>query len=752
MAFLTPYMLWGALAASIPIALHFFYRSRYQKLPWAAMKFLLASIEQTSRRLRFQELLLLLCRVAVLVLLALALARPSSMAGKGTGRGDAVDAVFVFDTSLSMQAHEGPQTRLELAKKAARSVMDQLPAHSTVQIITCSDRTPEQPLGPRIPGNFDQAKEIIAAIPASSQASDLLPGVKQAAAVLQRGHAPNKEVYFFSDMQKLAWDQQAAALDKELQETGKQATVYLVRCGSKEPRNVSLVDIVPQSGIPHTGERAAFAVLVRNNGKEPARNLQVSLTVDGSKKSRETQPVTEIAPGATRAVPVSVKLDQTGLRILSAEVQADELDADNRLDRVIYVRDQVRVLVVDGAPDERDPDKSPSFFLMHALAPVRENDRGKYHVQAKMIPAAQASAALLANQDVVVLANVALQSGGPRKVGTLTPEFLRQLTTSVRAGRGLIVFGGDNVQVDAYNRVLYDRYKLLPGKLGKLLEAPPDKPLHLDRATFASPFFWKFRDDEHYQGINKVEVVRALGLEPLTDVKAADPKAKDAREAKDARTGAEPTSIVLRYSNGQPAIVSHRVGNGEVMLVTTTADPRWTDWPLRYGLYVPFLDVAMSHLLHGQTQNHNGKAGEPLRYQPAEADASRAFVLVQPDGKRVRLGQPTTDKGRLLLTANDTPLAGVYRILAADDAPDAPGVPFAAGPDLRETENLEGLTNAEIDQRLGFPVIHLSASDNTAVTAGAERQKREWTMWFLAAVLGLALVETGLAWLCGRSW
>src|SRR5215813_3055065 len=109
MTFLTPYMLWGAAAAGIPIALHFFFRSRYRTVPWAAMEFLLTSIEQTSRRLKFQELLLLLLRCAVLLVLALALARPAlSLVGGGC---DAVDAVFVLDTSLSMGAREGARTR-----------------------------------------------------------------------------------------------------------------------------------------------------------------------------------------------------------------------------------------------------------------------------------------------------------------------------------------------------------------------------------------------------------------------------------------------------------------------------------------------------------------------------------------------------------------------------------------------------------------------------------------------------------------
>ena len=115
MSFLTPFMLFGALAAAIPVAIHLFFRSRYRTVPWAAMKFLLTSVEQTSRRLKFQELLLLFLRMMVLVMLALAFARPIST----VVRGDSVDAVFVFDTSFSMGANDGAKTRFERAKEEA---------------------------------------------------------------------------------------------------------------------------------------------------------------------------------------------------------------------------------------------------------------------------------------------------------------------------------------------------------------------------------------------------------------------------------------------------------------------------------------------------------------------------------------------------------------------------------------------------------------------------------------------------------
>src|SRR3954465_11577966 len=108
MNFVVPSMLWGGGAVGAPVAIPFFFRSRYRTVPWAAMKFLLASIEQTSRRLKFQELLLLLVRCAVLALLALALARPLFSTVAASGK-EAVDAVFVFDTSFSMGAREGKQ-------------------------------------------------------------------------------------------------------------------------------------------------------------------------------------------------------------------------------------------------------------------------------------------------------------------------------------------------------------------------------------------------------------------------------------------------------------------------------------------------------------------------------------------------------------------------------------------------------------------------------------------------------------------
>src|SRR4051794_8233677 len=134
-------MLWGAVAGAIPVVIHYLFRSRYRSVPFPALHFLLRAVEESRRRLKFLEMLLMALRIALLVLIAVAFARPTSGA---VGAGGPVDAVLVLDTSLSMDAHEAGRSRWQRARAAAQSVLDQLPAHSTAQIIAASDRVDAQ--------------------------------------------------------------------------------------------------------------------------------------------------------------------------------------------------------------------------------------------------------------------------------------------------------------------------------------------------------------------------------------------------------------------------------------------------------------------------------------------------------------------------------------------------------------------------------------------------------------------------------
>ena len=63
----------AAGAVSIPIIIHLLNRKRYRIVPWAAMRFLLAAQRKTSRKVRIEQILLLVVRCLLVLILLLAM-------------------------------------------------------------------------------------------------------------------------------------------------------------------------------------------------------------------------------------------------------------------------------------------------------------------------------------------------------------------------------------------------------------------------------------------------------------------------------------------------------------------------------------------------------------------------------------------------------------------------------------------------------------------------------------------------------
>ncbi len=843
MSFLTPLMLLGACAVAIPIAIHLFFRSRYRTVPWAAMKFLLTSVEQTSRRLKFQEYALLLLRMFLLTLLAVAFMRPLNLtlssaawillaallfcvtiswwllmwSGPSFGRnvlnlflsytcigvlwiflgcaypflsdgatsvvrgsGDAVDAVLVFDLSYSMGANDGDgKTRIARAREEALKIIEELPAHSSVQIITCAG-TDKTLLGPHSPGNLDQARSIVEGLDIHHLGTDLYLGVALAEAVMQNGQASNKELYIFSDMQKMGFDQHAGELKTALQDIKEKASVYLVRCGTRPVKNVAIVDIKPQSGVPRPGERVGFAVLVRNSGAEAIEGLKVSLMVDGNDKAIEETAVAKIKPSEIHAVTLTAKLDKPGLRVLTAKLMTDDLDADNQFDQVVLVRDRVNILVVDGNFNERDPEKASSYALMHALLPVQEIERAKYKYNPRVVPARLASPALLQNQDICILVNCSLQPKLGLRADTLPSDFVEAVEGFVRKGHGLIVFSGDNVQPDVYNKILGKKHGLLPLPLKTAIKSPKDKdPFFISRQSFGQgpPSYWSFKDDKYYAVFDAVPVYQHIDLDENGWPKKAPVKEEDAPNEKGKEspdmTEKNPVQVIVRLDTGRPLAVTSAIDKGEVVFIGTaaqqeSADPSegWTSFPkVPGGPYFVFLNATLAHLMHGQTQTYNLVAGQTLTWYPTEK-FDHVYSLVHPDGKTIeRLKPPEKQRfdDRLVVTKPDLTRAGVYRLIAQPRGLDGSetidlaaalkfSVPIAVIPDLDESIDLTQLTDRQLDEALGFMPIHLTAGAPQGLSTGSDRQNREWTTWVLLAVLALVVFEIVAAWFCGRAW
>src|ERR1700710_1902513 len=102
MPFLHAAMLAGFAAVGIPIIIHLLNKRKFERVVWAAMRFLQVSVDQNQRRIQVEDILLLLLRCLLIALLVLALARPALRAASSGILGQTkVTAVIVLDNSGS---------------------------------------------------------------------------------------------------------------------------------------------------------------------------------------------------------------------------------------------------------------------------------------------------------------------------------------------------------------------------------------------------------------------------------------------------------------------------------------------------------------------------------------------------------------------------------------------------------------------------------------------------------------------------
>ena len=199
MSFLQPLLLWGLLAASIPIIIHLLNRRRHKTVRWAAMQFLLKATRESRGKKKLRHILILTCRALGIATLVGAAARPllGGMLGWGGGHPDLV--VFILDRSASMEAtpEGGSVSRRELALERVRGSLADLDGTRLVLIDSASGEPQDVP-------SPDVLTRISSAA-ATDTAADLPAMLARAAEFLTE--TPGRaEIWIASDLQATHWE------------------------------------------------------------------------------------------------------------------------------------------------------------------------------------------------------------------------------------------------------------------------------------------------------------------------------------------------------------------------------------------------------------------------------------------------------------------------------------------------------------------------------------------------------------------
>lgn len=199
MTFLNTALLWGVLAASIPIIIHLINRRRHKTVKWAAMQFLLKATRESRGKKKLRHILILACRALAIAALMFAAARPVVSGLLGWGGGSIDTVVLILDRSASMELRpgDGLEPRRAIVLKRVADAMESLGGARLVLI----DSATGEPLEVASPDVLPDISQTAA----TDTAADLPALLTRAAEYLTE--VPGRsEVWLASDLQATNWE------------------------------------------------------------------------------------------------------------------------------------------------------------------------------------------------------------------------------------------------------------------------------------------------------------------------------------------------------------------------------------------------------------------------------------------------------------------------------------------------------------------------------------------------------------------
>jgi hypothetical protein len=688
--FTNPIMLAATGAVAVPILIHLLNRRRYTRVKWAAMRFIQVATDQNRRRIRIEDLVLLLVRCALLVALALAAARPLWRRFASALPTGGVTAVILVDDSSGMAGTDGVTTRFKSAKAAADAVVAALPTGSSAAVFLTSGHV--DPIVPEPTRDLGFVRRAVQQSGVSDYPPEIGPAVRRALALLQKSTGAN-ELYIITDGRRGGW----GVIDpvaKMLADAHDDVASQVLLVGPAVTQNVGIAGLRAGGDLVPVGHPVRFDVTIKNYGTTDVRQLPVRLSVGEDKSPESEATIDSLAAGKSAVVSLAGTFTTPGRHWVTATIPHDAMPADDS--RTITVRGigTVRVLLIDGSQKNRDG-QSASDFVRGALLPVPPDQVTNYFVKVEVAKPGDVTPSRLDQTDVVIAIDT-----------PLPPEAAKAIDQFVRGGGGFFYFPGDGTDPAIVNAGLVDRLHLLPSRYGAGVgdAAKQDSALTFQASDFKHPIaaIWNERTNGSPAAAH---VYRHLPM-----------------------TAAAPSQVVLAYSDGTPAVLDQTVGLGTVMQFGTSADTSWTDLPL-HPSFLPLLYRSLAAAVQQSDAGSNVKVGDPfVRRVPIE-QAGRPVTVVDPQQKSTQSTVVLRDDAAVVAVSS-TDRAGGYRVRVGTD----PETRFAAQLDPDGSE-LQMLTD---DQTAALSAV---ATVRKWDEHGGDRQSTsgrlagEW--WFPLAVLAL---------------
>lgn len=661
MSFTNPLMLLGLAGALIPILIHLIHRRKPRRQLFAAIEFVLRSVQRVENRWRLRRFLLLASRVLLIAAVALAAAKPlfGDRAIQALARGGPERLAIVIDASLSMRQTHGDRSAFSRALTLARNLVDQMGPEDQAILVFGDEATSAFPES--LTADRNQLLARLDRAEPSHHHVDLAAAVSLAAVQLSSGgessgeaaetEGPSRRIVVLSDLAGHGF--RAAADLGPSPESLELEVVDVLEGVVDDARTNRVITELSVFGIPSSTPgtmEAKSRIRAFPGGERSSRaSRPVGISLQGV-TGELTRGSLELAPGAMLDKSLVHSFEEVGHLMVKTVLEADVLPEDDVRYAIADVRRPVRALIVDGAPSGV-PKEGEVFYLERALlAGARDQPAPR------IITMDELHRTELQAFDVLMLVGVPTVAGSDAE----------RINAFVEAGGGLLISTTRDLDVDGYNR---DLGRLLPRSLRGLKEVGSDAAGSTGPVALAAP-------------AASHPVLEIFGEEALDGLTSARTHAYFLLEPSRSKN----TQVLLAFEDGQPALLESRHGRGTVFLWTTTLDRDLSDFVIRPA-FVPLMRRALLHL-GGALSPSDARAtllGE--RHRLTLPTGTRQVEIVAPDGDTERF-ELTPNQERPELVFGGAKLPGHYRVRLGSlgSLEEQAALAFAVNVDPRESD------------------------------------------------------------------
>ena len=648
MTFLNPFVLFGLIAAGIPVLLHLLNLRKLRTIEFSTLAFL-KELQQTKiRRLKLRQMLLLIVRTLLVIFIVFAFARPAL---RGTILGSIAThahttVVLILDDSFSMTASDEHGDLFRQTKEAAGKVIGLLKEGDEAFMVKLSG----VPLATVEPAthDFTALKTMVNEARISSVRRPLEDAFRLSARLLAQSKNANQEVYVISDMQGTLFPEARLREDGgSLRLFGENVKFFMIALGAKEQPNAGLDSVEVVTRILEKDRPAVVFSSLRNFSSLPLSAYVMSVFLDGV---RTGQSNVNVEPWGSASGRSTVTPKRSGFIKGYVELEHDAVEQDDRRFFVVRIPERLSVAAVSPSPADV---RFPLLALGAESAEGRESSMSIAQTTPQRFPMLDLNAV-----DVLILSNIRSFSGGD----------VDRIKAFLTRGGGVILFPGKDLQRDDYNAGLF-------ASLG----IPPAEGIISAGAGQAAASFQKI-DIDHPLFANIFEKdSKGRSLDPSS---IESPRVVTSLKVQSGKAG----RTVITLSDGSAFLSEHTVGEGRILIFSVAPVLEWSDFPVK-GIFAPLIHRSVIYAGSREQVPPSYTAGDqPLitvgaRTQPGGANV---LTLSAPDGTQelLKSGARTTSGYGLTVALPRLESPGIYQVMSGGVLLAA----FAVNADPRESD------------------------------------------------------------------